>query len=43
MAVFGGIAEFERSLILALTHEGREATQARSVAFGRPSKLWQEW
>ena len=34
MTVFGGIAEFERSLILARTHEGRKETQARGVAFG---------
>jgi len=39
MTVFGGIAEFERSLILTRTQEGREAAQARGVAFGRPSKL----
>jgi DNA invertase Pin-like site-specific DNA recombinase len=39
MTVFGGIAEFERSLILTRTQEGREAAQARGVAFGRPPKL----
>ena len=39
MTVFGGIAEFERSLILTRTQEGREAALARGVAFGRPSKL----
>lgn len=39
MTVFGGIAEFERSLILTRTQEGREAAQARGVPFGRPSKL----
>lgn len=39
MTVFGGIAEFERALILLRTQEGREAAQARGVAFGRPSKL----
>ena len=39
MTVFGGIAEFERSLILSRTQEGREAAQARGVAFGRPPKL----
>ena len=39
MTVFGGIAEFERALILIRTQEGREAAQARGVAFGRPSKL----
>lgn len=39
MTVFGGIAEFERALILTRTQEGREAALARGVAFGRPSKL----
>jgi DNA invertase Pin-like site-specific DNA recombinase len=39
MTVFGGIAEFERSLILPRTQEGREAALARGVPFGRPSKL----
>lgn len=39
MTVFGGIAEFERSLILTRTQEGREAAQERGVAFGRPAKL----
>lgn len=39
MTVFGGIAEFERSLILTRTQEGREAALARGVPFGRPAKL----
>jgi len=39
MIIFGGIAEFERSLILTRTQEGREAAQARGVPFGRPPKL----
>ena len=39
MSIFGDIAEFERSLILTLTQEGREAAKARGVAFGRPPKL----
>ena len=39
LTVFGGIAEFERSLILARTEEGRKAAMARGVAFGRPAKL----
>ena len=39
MTVFGGIAEFERSLILTRTQEGREVALTRGVAFGRPSKL----
>jgi len=42
MTVFGGIAEFERSLILTRTQEGREAARARGVPFGRPSKLRQD-
>lgn len=42
MTVFGGIAEFERSLIFTRTQEGREAAQARGVPFGRPSKLRQD-
>ncbi|WP_375255044.1 recombinase family protein, partial [Yoonia sp.] len=42
MTVFGGIAEFERSLILTRTQEGREAALARGVPFGRPSKLRQD-
>jgi DNA invertase Pin-like site-specific DNA recombinase len=39
MTVFGGIAEFERSLILSRTHDGRQAAKLRGVAFGRPQKL----
>jgi DNA invertase Pin-like site-specific DNA recombinase len=39
MTVFAGIAEFERTLILSRTQEGRLAAQARGVAFGRPRKL----
>lgn len=42
MTVFGGIAEFERSLILTRTQEGREAAKTRGVPFGRPSKLRQD-
>ena len=38
LTVFGGIAEFERSLVLARTEEGRKAAVARGVAFGRPAK-----
>ena len=37
--VFGGIAEFERSLIATRTEEGRRAAQAGGVPFGRPPKL----
>ncbi len=32
-------AEFERSLILSRTEDGRHAAKARGVAFGRPRKL----
>ena len=38
LTVFGGIAEFGRSLVLARTEEGRNAAVARGVAFGRPAK-----
>lgn len=39
MTVFAGIAEFERTLILSRTEEGRLAAQARGVTFGRPKKM----
>ena len=39
MTIFGGIAEFERTLILSRTHDGRQAAKARGVAFGRPQKM----
>ena len=39
MTIFGGIAEFERTLILSRTHDGRQAAKARGVAFGRPQKI----
>ena len=32
-------AEFERTLILSRTQEGRLAAQARGVTFGRPKKM----
>jgi len=35
----GGLAEFERHLILARTSEGRQRAQARGVKFGRKRKL----
>jgi DNA invertase Pin-like site-specific DNA recombinase len=38
LTVFAGIAQFERSLILARTGEGRKLAQARGVRFGRPPK-----
>ena len=39
ITVLGGLAEFERHLILARTDEGRKRAQARGVRFGRKLKL----
>jgi DNA invertase Pin-like site-specific DNA recombinase len=39
ITVLGGLAEFERHLILARTNEGRERAKARGVRFGRKLKL----
>jgi DNA invertase Pin-like site-specific DNA recombinase len=39
LTVLGGLAEFERHLILARTSEGRKRAQARGVQFGRKPKL----
>jgi DNA invertase Pin-like site-specific DNA recombinase len=39
LTVLGGLAEFERYLILNLTAEGRERAKARGVRFGRRLKL----
>ena len=39
LTVLGGLAEFERSLILARTGDGRQRAKARGVKFGRPRKL----
>jgi DNA invertase Pin-like site-specific DNA recombinase len=39
LTILGGLAEFERSLIVARTSEGRERAKARGVRFGRPKKL----
>lgn len=39
LTVLGGLAEFERHLILARTSEGRQRAQARGVRFGRKPKL----
>lgn len=39
LIVLGGIAEFERSLILARTAEGRKRAMERGVKFGRKPKL----
>jgi DNA invertase Pin-like site-specific DNA recombinase len=39
LTVLSGLAEFERTLILARTGEGRKRAQARGVKFGRPPAL----
>ena len=39
LTILGGLAEFERELILARTSEGRTRAKARGVKFGRPPKL----
>jgi DNA invertase Pin-like site-specific DNA recombinase len=39
VTVLGGLAEFERSLILARTSEGRTRAKARGVRFGRKPAL----
>ena len=39
LTVFGGIAEFERSLIIERTRQGQQAAKARGVKFGRPTAL----
>lgn len=39
LTVLGGLAEFERSLILARTGEGRARAKAAGVKFGRKLKL----
>jgi DNA invertase Pin-like site-specific DNA recombinase len=39
LTVLGGLAEFERHLILARTSEGRQRAQQRGVKFGRKPKL----
>jgi DNA invertase Pin-like site-specific DNA recombinase len=39
LTVLGGLAEFERSLIIARTGEGRRRAQARGIKFGRKPKL----
>ena len=38
LTVFAGIAEFERTLIISRTNDGRVAAKARGVAFGRPEE-----
>ncbi|NEK79489.1 MAG: recombinase family protein, partial [Xanthomonas perforans] len=39
LTIFGGIAEFERSLIVERTRSGREAAKRRGVRFGPPPTL----
>jgi DNA invertase Pin-like site-specific DNA recombinase len=39
LTVLGGLAEFERHLIIARTSEGRQRAQQRGVKFGRKPKL----
>jgi DNA invertase Pin-like site-specific DNA recombinase len=39
VTVLAGLAEFERSLILARTGEGRARAKAKGVKFGRPPSL----
>jgi DNA invertase Pin-like site-specific DNA recombinase len=39
ITILGGLAEFERGLILARTSEGRTRAMARGVRFGRKPKL----
>jgi DNA invertase Pin-like site-specific DNA recombinase len=39
LAMLGALAEFERSMILARTAEGRKRAQDRGVRFGRTPKL----
>jgi DNA invertase Pin-like site-specific DNA recombinase len=39
LTVLGGLAEFERSLILARTSDGRKRAKQAGIKFGRPSKL----
>ena len=39
LTVLGGLAEFERHLILARTAEGRQRAQVRGVKFGRKPAL----
>jgi len=39
LTVLGGLAEFERELIVARTGEGRERAKAKGVRFGRPREM----
>jgi DNA invertase Pin-like site-specific DNA recombinase len=39
LTVLGGLAEFERSLIMARTQAGIQCARERGATFGRPTKL----
>jgi DNA invertase Pin-like site-specific DNA recombinase len=39
LTILGGLAEFERELILARTGDGRARAKAKGVRFGRPHKM----
>src|ERR1700683_364741 len=39
LTVLGGLAEFERHLILSRTNEGRQRAMAKGIKFGRKPKL----
>jgi DNA invertase Pin-like site-specific DNA recombinase len=39
VTILGGLAEFERHLIMSRTHEGRERAKGRGIKFGRKPKL----
>jgi DNA invertase Pin-like site-specific DNA recombinase len=39
ITILGGLAEFERTLILVRTNEGRQQAMAKGVKFGRRPKL----
>jgi DNA invertase Pin-like site-specific DNA recombinase len=39
LTILGGLAEFERSLILARTADGVKRAKERGVKFGRPTAL----
>jgi DNA invertase Pin-like site-specific DNA recombinase len=39
LTVLGGLAEFQRSLIMARTQAGIQRARERGVTFGRPIKL----
>jgi DNA invertase Pin-like site-specific DNA recombinase len=41
ITILGGLAEFERTLILARTNEGRQRAKVKGVKFGRKPKLTQ--